>query len=296
MVNHSPKVLPTTLLLGGGYVLQKVASMLKPNTFLITSRYPETVAQFKKLGWCSSECDTTAANSLSTLIKETPSLTTVIDSIPPQFTENSSNNESGSIEAQAESRINALIPSIKKAIYLSTTGVYGVDDGSWVDESTKVNPNHLRSEARVTFEKCYANTFNESTILRIPAIYGPGRGVGASLKAGRYPLIGGGERWSNRIHVEDLARTIVFLLSLKSMPKILCVADSEPTRSIDIINYYCQKFNLPFPKSIPYEEAKARGLHTILSNQRVSSKLLREHYNFSLTYPTFKEGAETECA
>ncbi len=269
-------------------MLQKVAALLPSGSFIITSRSAETVTAWRGLGWLSELVDTTDSSSISSLLKRYESLSLVIDSIPPQDF-----SSPDAFVEEAGARISTLA-ALERAIYLSTTGVYGVEDGSWVDEHTPCKAALERPRARVAFEKIYRNNFKIFTTLRIPAIYGPGRGIGHSLKERRYPLIENGERWSNRIHVEDLARAIVMTISLPQPPQVICVSDAEPARSIDLVNFYCSKFNLPFPVSISIEEAKRRGLHTMVSNQRVSSKFLREALGLKLQFPTYREGAASE--
>lgn len=279
---------PTILLLGGGYVLKQLAAELLPGTFVITSRSDESVANFCEKGWLGYKCDTEVDGSLKALLQRFSSIDTVVDSIPP----NDVSSES-SVQREAERRI-AEMTDIKRAIYLSTTGVYGVNDGSWVNEETPCLAKHPRSRARIIYEEVYRRSFDNFCALRIPAIYGPGRGIGNALKEGRYSVIGDGKKWSNRIHVVDLAAAIKYILSLKSWPDTICVADNAPSFSIDIVNYYCETFKLPAAKVITPEDAIKFGHHTMLANQRVSSKLLTEQLKFKLIYPTFKDGAATE--
>jgi len=281
-------LIPNILLLGGGYVLQKVASLLTPTSFVITSRNPKTVSTWQAQGFLAEEADTLEPQTIMKITEKYPSLQTLVDSVPPVFLPSEA-----STQREAELRIVPFM-AFQKIIYLSTTGVFGVDDGSWVNEETPCKAQHSRAIARVIFEEIYRKVFPQTVVLRIPAIYGPGRGIGNSLKKGRYPLIGDGSRWSNRIQVEDLAKIIDLVCKMENPPAVLCASDSEPTPSIDVVRYYCNTFHFPFPASISIEDAQARGLHTMLSNQRVSSKYLRENLNFTLTYPTFREGASSE--
>lgn len=72
--------------------------------------------------------------------------------------------------------------------YLSTVGVYGDQQGRWVDEDTPPKPNSTRTEARVAAEQAWLD-FGAATgvpvqIFRLAGIYGPGRSVFDKLKAG----------------------------------------------------------------------------------------------------------------
>jgi len=285
--NYSPQ----TLLLGGGYTLTHLAKMLPPNSFVITTTSREKAEKFTQNGWISKVLDTRDSNSLNALFETYPTLKAVIDSVPPF--ENENENLLG---VQNLSRtLNAF--NIKKLIYLSTTGVYGVEDGSWVDEESPLNATNRRAVARIESENIYKGAISELSIFRIAAIYGPGRGLYQSLKDQRYKLIAGMDRWSNRIHVEDLASTLRAAseaLITRAIPKVICCADDAPALNSEVIKFYCEKFSLPFPSEISRDDAAKRQLHSLLSNQRVSNKLLKSSLLPSLRYPSYREGAISE--
>ena len=128
------------------------------------------------------------------------------------------------------------------------------------------------------------------TALRLPAIYGPDRGLLWSLRAGSYRLIGTGENWTNRIHVEDLVEVIKRCLQSKDLPPVLNVTDDHPARAKDVVDYLCSRDSLPYPQSISEEEALKGGAYTMLSNQRVRNDLMKRVLGIQLRYPSYREG------
>lgn len=282
-----------TLLLGGGYVLQRVASLLPVGSFVITSRSKQRVAEFRSFGWISEVVSIEDISSLENLLIKYRDIEEVVDSIPPLHSLGEGKALIG------VSNVGRLInkTGIDKVIYLSTTGVFGVEDGSWVDEQSDPKPNNSSSRLRLESEELYRSFMPKVCTMRIAAIYGPGRGIGTSIKSGKYRMINNFDRWSNRIHVVDLAKTISNVLQDSkdnSLPSIICISDNQPTLTSQVVSFYCREFLLPQPDSIDRSEVEKQKAWTMLSNQRVSNKLLRSTLLPELRFPTFIEGGYTE--
>ena len=282
------KTKPSILLLGGGYTLQFLASLIEDkNSFVITSRNEQTVSLFRKKGYLSEVLDITDSHSVNKFLNINTDITCVVDSVPPP-----------SFIDEYTSNLKLIADCVNYSIYLSTTGVYGKINGEVVDENTDTNPNHLRAKSRVVCERIHRETFSKSTLLRLPAIYGPGRGIGHAIKSRRYKIIDQGLRFTNRIQVEDLCATIIALIeghnSGQVLPEILCVSDSSPSYQVDVVRFYCNRFGFELPEAVSLELAKQQLDPTMLSNQIVSNKLLISFLQRELKYPSYKDGASTE--
>lgn len=101
----------------------------------------------------------------------------------------------------------------RRLIYLSTTGVYGDAAGGIVDEETPPAPRSERATRRLAAEnslRAWADSHAISwCILRLPAIYGPGRLPLERLRRAE-PAIDQREAGpGNRIHVDDLVSACV---------------------------------------------------------------------------------------
>lgn len=280
---------PRIVLLGGGYTLQRVAGLLPKGSFVITSRSEETCASWRAKGWLSYRVSLTEAESVRGLFAAYPTIKTIVDSVPPL--------RSGDPAEGVKTLVSTLpTTKVERIIYLSTTGVFGVRDGSEVTEETPARPWNSQGEARWLSEQAY-NGYVASyqqvsaTALRLPAIYGFDRGVLHSIRAGTYALIDDGMQWTNRIHVDDLASIIVSCIEYKgNLPPVLCVSDDAPTRAQDVASFICSKEGLPYPKSISAQDAVARGAYTMVSNQRVRNDRMKQVLGIDLKYPSFREG------
>ncbi|MHC5539851.1 NAD-dependent epimerase/dehydratase family protein, partial [Singulisphaera rosea] len=74
-------------------------------------------------------------------------------------------------------------------VYVSSTGVYGQDDGSWVDEDSETRPTHESGRVCLEAEQLVRARIIErggaAVILRLSGLYGPGRIIGrAGLERG----------------------------------------------------------------------------------------------------------------
>lgn len=280
---------PSVALIGGGYTLQRVAHLLPRASFVITSRSEDTCKAWRAAGVTAQRVSIEEAESVAALFANFPSITTVVDSVPPLRSGDPAAGVRNLIAGLAQTRVARLI-------YLSTTGVFGVRDGSEVTEDTPARPWNAQGEARWISEQAYRefaarNPEVQVTALRLPAIYGFDRGVLHSIRAGTYALIDDGSQWTNRIHVDDLASIIAACITYKEgLPPVLCVSDDAPTRAQEVASFICAKEGLPFPKSISAQEAVARGAYTMVSNQRVRNDTMKEVLGITLSYPSFREG------
>jgi nucleoside-diphosphate-sugar epimerase len=283
---------PSLLLLGGGYTLECLLCDLekkKPDvSVLITTRDPLKARRFTRNN--SLGVTISSPNELASLLREYPTINKVVDSIPPP-----ENYSAGYAEVLVDYFHRN---SLSTLLYLSTTGVYERVDGSWVDETILVKPLQSRLVARVTVEQAYLKLrdnrrSNRVTVVRPAAIYGLERGLHQALKRGSFPRIND-NRWSNRIHVEDLSNILYELCFVidGDLPPIINAADRLPTPINEVIEAYCRELNLPIPEIISIEEAKQKGLGmaSLLGSQRVSTQLLQDLLTTELKYPSFREG------
>ena len=275
---------PHIALIGGGYTLQKVAALLPPGFFVITSRDATTCAAWREMGWNAFQLSLEDPKNLAAFFDRYPSISCVVDSVPP--IRSSSNPALGVKNLCAAMRGRG----VQKVIYLSTTGVFGVRDGSVVTEETPARPWNQQGEARWLSEEAYRSSGIPFTALRLPAIYGPDRGLLQSIREGSYRLVEGGTFWTNRIHVDDLARCVERAIATDGLPSVLCVSDDAPTLAREVAEFVCAKEGLPLPGFVSADEVLSRGGFTMLSNQRVQNALMKQLLGVTLRYPSYREG------
>lgn len=280
---------PHILLIGGGYVLTALANSLPRGSFVITTRSTERAASWRRSGWHGEVVDPFSEKSLIDLRTRYPKISIVIDSVPVD--ERSTKNSAESIARSMKHS------SVKRLIYLSSTGVYGIDDGSFASEERSCAPKSAVGVGRLAAENEYLEAPFQTIILRLSGIYGPGRGIGKSLAEGSYRMIEEGARWTNRIHLEDILETLRRLIHEDlnlSDNEIINVSDDHPVSMREVVDFYVNKFALSKPLTISKSDAITQGRMRLVQNQRVSNAKLKSLVLPILKYPSYIEGAGSE--
>tara|TARA_Y100001968_G_scaffold316377_1_gene344140 strand:- start:1274 stop:2173 length:900 start_codon:yes stop_codon:yes gene_type:complete len=269
------------IILGGGFSGQRIATLARSlGVKVLCSRRNE-----KSKG----------ADFIFNTEKEIPNevlegATHVLSCIPPLL-----NGEDPVLRKLKNQLLN--LKNLKWAGYLSTTGVYGDAKGGWVNENTYPNPQQERSIRRLSCEKQWIETKLPIQILRLPGIYGPGRSVFESLFNGTTKMIDKKGQIFSRIHVDDIAGSVLFLINLYAQgknPLVVNVADNLPSSNLEVITFAAKMAKKSLPLSIPFEIAKKDMSPMALSfwqeNRKVDNKLLCKKLGYSLIYPDFKSG------
>jgi nucleoside-diphosphate-sugar epimerase len=177
-------------------------------------------------------------------------------------------------------------------VYLGSTAVYGETlSGDTVDESTPVAIGDMQAAPRIA-EEGAVDTARLSglrtIVLRLAAIYGPGRGVRERLLAGTYQLVDEGEHYFSRVHVDDLVAVIRETAERAASGATFCVADDRPTTQREYVEWLCARLKLPLPKSVA-SLAPAAPRRPV-RNRRVSNAQLHDLLGYTFRYPTYVEG------
>ena len=180
--------------------------------------------------------------------------------------------------------------------YLSTTGVYGDHGGAWVDETAPATPQSRSSELRHAAERAWLVLGAESAkavqILRLTGIYGPGRNAFVNLAQGTARRIVKPGQVFNRIHVADIAATLLASLRKPRPGAIYNVSDDEPAPPQDVVTFAADLAGVPPPPEISFESAEmspmARSFYA--ENKRVANRLIKQELGVELLYPTYREG------
>jgi nucleoside-diphosphate-sugar epimerase len=170
--------------------------------------------------------------------------------------------------------------------FLGSTGVYGGGDGEWVDEETPPDPAHRAGEVQLEAENALRNAADETCVLRLSGLYGPGRTrlIRQALRMRPYlkPDI-----WSNQIHRDDVAGAVSFLASQPAPPPpLLLVSDDRPALRREIFGWVRATAGLPdgcYDEDHPVRATRDRG------SKRVSNARLRS-LGFQLRYSDYRSG------
>ena len=167
--------------------------------------------------------------------------------------------------------------------YLSTTGVYGA--ARLVDVTTPPAPETERQRLRVLAEEAVAALPCPSLVLRPAAIYGPGRGVHAAMRSGRFRLSDNGDRYVSRVHVEDLARVVSRAMD-RRLAGAFPVADELPAKSRDVARLCSQLLGLDMPATV----ADTDLTETRRADRRVDGSAVLQSLGLHLRFRTYREG------
>ncbi len=186
----------------------------------------------------------------------------------------------------------------KKLVYISTSGVYGDCQGAWVTESQPPAPRTDRALRRWAAEQTLMNwatlTGVEYVILRVPGIYGPGRLPLERLRQGLPVITPEQAPYSNRIHIDDLARVCVAAARHSGTEVLFNVSDGHPTTMTDYFMQVADLTGLPRPPCISLAEARNHLSASLLSfieeSRRMDNQLMRERLGIELLYPDLARG------
>jgi nucleoside-diphosphate-sugar epimerase len=206
---------------------------------------------------------------------------------------------SGTTDPRIERFLEALPAMPGRVVYISTTGVYGDAGGGTVNEDTPPAPATDRARRRLSAETalrawCKQRKI-EWVILRVPAIYGPGRLPLDRLRRGEPVLAESEAGPGNRIHVEDLADICVAaILQPQARDRIYNVGDGDHTTSTAFLSLVAKLAGLPAPPQLPLTQLhalKSAAASSFLGeSRRVNTTRLRQELGFSPRYPTAEAG------
>jgi len=182
----------------------------------------------------------------------------------------------------------------RKVVYLSTIGVYGDHAGGWVDESTPPQAALERTRMRVAAEQAWTEmAHGDVAILRLAGIYGPGRNALVTLRSGAARRIIKPGQVFNRIHVDDIASSIMAAVNHRS-GGTWNVCDDEPAPPQEVIAYAATLMGVAPPPEEAFETAEmsamARSFYS--SSARVSNAKLKRELGVTLAYPTYRHGLD----
>ncbi len=176
--------------------------------------------------------------------------------------------------------------------YLSTTAVYGDHQGGWVDEATPINPQSLRARQRVQAEEAWLATGLPVHIFRLAGIYGPGRGPFEKVRDGSARRIIKPGQVFSRIHVADIAETLLASIRRSNPGAIYNVCDDDPAPAEDVLSHAAHLLGLPEPPAIPHDEADmtplARSFYS--ESKRVRNDRIKAELGVKLRYPDYRAG------
>ncbi len=180
----------------------------------------------------------------------------------------------------------------QRFIYFSSTAVYGeTPDGEIVDEDSSVALTDPEAAARIGDESAIdvARLSGLHTIiLRLAAIYGPGRGVRERLKAGTYKLIDEGAHHFSRVHVDDIVGIVRASVARAPAGAVYCVGDDRPTTQREYADWLVRRMGVAPPISV--QSLAPSAPRRAVRNRQISNARLKRELEYAFRYPSYVEG------
>ncbi len=172
--------------------------------------------------------------------------------------------------------------ALRRVFFISSTRVYGQDEGEWLDESTPASPIDFAGQRLLEAEQLLQGLPCGATALRLSGLYGPGRFrmINMVMNQAWPPQ----NSWSNRIHRDDAAAFTAFLmeqvLAGQGLAPCYIVSDDGPAPIYEVLTYLAEQMQLAQPEN--WQQAAEGG-------KRLNSSLMQAS-GFKLRYPDYQAG------
>jgi nucleoside-diphosphate-sugar epimerase len=171
---------------------------------------------------------------------------------------------------------------LERVFFVSSSSVYGDDTQNVIDETSPTLTPNYNGKRMLQAEQLLTQLACPYTVLRLSGIYGTGRLylLNMAKDITRWPQQ---NSWSNRIHQQDAAAFIAYLVNLhEQQPLQSCyiVTDDMPTQQYEVLMWLAQQLHVPVPElNIP----------SISHGKRLSNRRLRDT-GFILKYANYQSG------
>lgn len=206
----------------------------------------------------------------------------------------------GSSDSRITNFLQALDKQGKPAriVAISTTGIYGDQQGRWVTEETPPNPQVDRARRRLDMEN-QLQAWGEKhqipiIILRVGGIYGPDRLPLQRIRDGVPLLKENLAPKTNRIHADDLAQVCLAVARKPAHSRIYNVSDGQESNMTEYFFTLADFFGLPRPPEVEWAEAEQSISPGMLSylreSRRMDTSRMQQELGVKLRYPTLLDG------
>ena len=173
-------------------------------------------------------------------------------------------------------------------LFTSSSAVYAQDNGSWVTEKSKAEPDPVSPAAILKLAESEALD-RYGIVVRLPGIYGPGRArLLDRFLDGTAVIEGDGSRFLNQIHRDDAASAIFHILNLDNFLGVINVSDGASPSQLEFYKGLAEHFERPLPPFVPVDSLRRR----VVTNKRVSNAKLRG-LGWTPKYPTFLDAIDS---
>ena len=227
------------------------------------------------------QADVTEASTLNSLTQLNPDILIYCVAANAQTSENYYAHYVQGLKNVLSTQLNNL--HLRHVFFVSSTRVYGKNLEDLINEEAPAIPSDFGGERLLEAENLLKTLECSSTALRLSGIYGEGRLslVNLAKEPNRWPA---SNNWTNRIHRDDAAAFITFLVNKslrnESVESHYIVTDDLPTLQYEVLTW------LAYKQGINISDTQVPAVQ---GGKRLSNKRLRDS-GFQLQYPHYQSG------
>ncbi len=251
-------------IVGCGYVGLTLAERLQPRrpklTLKLTTTSSERLEQLSPLADQVEVCDATDPTQLLSALRKSSS---AVFCLGPKGDRQVDANGYRHTFVDSFRCLKTLLPQLtdlRQIVYTSSCSVYGDAQGGWVDEQTPPKPSRGHGDVLLESEQLLSDIGDRRVcILRLGALYGPGRDLDRRLRGlAGLERPGSGAAYSNWLHVADAAGALEAALSAE-WDGVVNVVNDEPIRLRDLVGRSLRRQGLATVRWLGQEEPGAGG-------------------------------------
>lgn len=173
----------------------------------------------------------------------------------------------------------------KRLLFVSSSGVYGQKNGEWVDEMSPAQASSYSGRIMLEAEQVALKSGIPASTVRLTGIYGPGREWMLGQVRKGYRVAVDPPLYGNRIHADDAAGLLAFLLDADLQGKTLddCYigVDNDPAPLAEVVGWLRERLGV----TAWAEEASVRR-----AGSKRCSNARAKALGWEPRYPSYREG------
>ncbi|MCQ4348580.1 SDR family oxidoreductase [Pseudomonas stutzeri] len=173
----------------------------------------------------------------------------------------------------------------RRLLFVSSTGVYGQQDGERVDEDSPCRPASWSGQVLLEAERLALGSGIPASVVRLAGIYGPGRRWLLDQVRAGYRVAAAPPQYANRIHAEDAAGLLACLLQADArgvaLESVYLGVDDEPAPLHEVVAWLRERLGV---SRWAEQSASRRAGSKRCSNARARA------LGWAPRYPSWREG------
>jgi nucleoside-diphosphate-sugar epimerase len=172
-----------------------------------------------------------------------------------------------------------------RLLFVSSSSVYGQQDGEWVDEASTAVAAGYSGRVMLEAEQVALNSGIPASIVRLTGIYGPGREWLLTQVRRGYRVVVEPPLYANRIHADDAAGLMAYLLEADrrgvALEDVYIGVDDAPAALADVVGWLREYLGV----TEWAEDASVRR-----TGSKRCSNARAKALGWAPKYPSFREG------